>query len=235
MPRAVRFHPNNYPVTRSILSLSILCAIACGPKPKPVERQILDCYTRFMQQEGEARAEATYRVSKSGSEPSPVEMPGGLAFNGTAMSVMPHTGLTYKTESSGMSGQMPLAFSWKNEQKVPQKFEPTMATVGDFRFDKNPIAIGQATRLIWEGNPLANDETLMLIWENEQHGTVSMQVTGATNLNALDFPAAEIGKLKPGEWSLYLVRQKISRSTVGIVEARGVVEFYSTTKKFAVR
>lgn len=218
-----------------IFSLSIICGcLACGTAPKSTELRLLDCYARFLEDESSLMAEATFRRGPTAAEAQPAEMPGGIAYNNTAMSVKSQTGLTYaiKQQNSGVPAH---TFSWKNARNESQAFVMPMPAMSDFQFDKSPLSLGQPAQLRWKGPQMGADETLVLLWDNEQHGTVTMQVSGATLQNAIDFPAAELRKLKPGEWSLYLVRKKVSRGTVDGIEARGVAEFYSTTKRFTVK
>lgn len=188
-----------------------------------------------MEQEADARAEATFQTAPPDQTLQPAELPGGLQYDGAQMSFNAESAL-YKTQKNvGSAGFSEHRFAWANAQKQRQTFTLPVPAMANFAFSPMPIALDKPARLSWEGQPIGEDESLVLIWENAEHGTATMQVAGATMGKFIDFPAAELRKLKPGEWSVYLVRKRIVRQTVDGVVARGVSEFYSTAQKVQVK
>lgn len=216
------------------LILTALAFSTCT-NPEKAKKRALNCYVRYLAAEGQLRAEAVLKETTAAGQAQPVEMTGGIRYQGKDMQVMPVMGITYRIDKSG--GFAPRhVFSWKNAKDQPLEFSLDMRPIHKFGFGSKTIRRDQAATFTWEGEALDKTESLVFLWENTtRNSTVPMEVYNSGGMNRLDFPAAKLAELQPGQWTLYLVRKKINTQTIDGMEATGISEYYSSTDTIFVQ
>lgn len=222
------------PVFLQTLILFTLLAACSAPAEKPKTRA-LDCYVRFLEQEGQIRAEATLTENAAGETPLPVEIPGGIRYQNTPMKMLPVQGISYRLDYA--AAYLPQhTFAWSLADNALSTFTMHLAPLSDFGFGAKTLRRDKPARFEWAGEPLQKGETLVFIWESlDRNDTKTMEIYTSNAQNDIEFPAAKIAELPPGRWSLYLVRKKLTRETVNGVDVGGIVEFYSKTDTLAVQ
>jgi hypothetical protein len=216
--------------TASFLLFFVGCKSSEPTKPK----QWLDCYVRYLTQENQLRAEATLKQGIDEKSAQAIEITSGIKYNDAKMSLIAKQGMTYKLEREGAK-EAKRNFEFKSLDGKTVLFDLPISEVIDFGFDKYIVTLKKPNTLTWTGTPMEVGEKFVLIWENEEYGTISMQVSGTSSVNSIDFPAAEIDKLKVGKWKLYIVRTKTSQSVLNGVTVRGIGEVYSKTRDIVVQ
>lgn len=214
------------------LILSALALFGCQPAKTPQKRSF-DCYVRYLQTETKIRAEATLR--EGSPNPKPVEAPGGVRYQGVEMKMMTVPHISYQFDQTGKF-EPEHTFSWKDEKGQELQFAMRISPIKNFNFGTKILSRQQSATFRWEGTPLAKGETLVFLWENKAIGkTVPMEVINIGSEPTVEFPAAKIAELAPGEWTLYLVRKKLTKAEVSGVEASGVMEYYTKTDTVQVK
>lgn len=217
--------------------MTVLGISACQTGERAQDKQLtLDCYVRVLEQEGNILAEATMlSLPPKGSETPansivPIEIPGGIRYQGSPMNTRPNAGLTYTKQYPG--GFVPEhIFSWDDSDKVRHNLTLKMNSVTAFSFGSKAVSLSQPARLTWEGGPSERGEVFVLMWENiKGHQTVPMEVIVQGQLPQIDFPVGKLKELTPGEWTLYIVRKKLVKEQTGGISAKAVLEFYSKTQ-----
>jgi hypothetical protein len=213
----------------------ILVTFSCKTPAEPVKTRSLECYVRILETEGEVLAEATMKASDpSTGQIKPIEVSGGVRFQGSPMDIRPVQGLSYHTEYKGVY-QASNIFSWDDEKKVRHTFEADMNAIKNFRFEAEPVSLSSPARFVWEGEPLQTGESMVFMWENEkEHLAIPMEIVGAGGKPEIQFPAAKLAELQPGDWSLYVVRKRLVKTKIDGTECQAVLEFYSATKQIRV-
>lgn len=75
----------------------------------------------------------------------------------------------------------------------------------------------------------------MLMWENRALGqTVPMEVMRSAGDASIEFPAAKIAELTPGQLTLYLVRKRLAK-TEARHKRRGRAGYYSKSDTIQVK
>lgn len=214
---------------------SILTAIAfssCSTPEMPKKRS-LQAYVRYLADAKKLRAEATFL--EGSPVPQPVEVSGGVDFQGTPMKIRPMHGITYQTEYPA-EHTLKHKFGWQSGAGQRHDFEMGMLPISKFRFDQEPISIHTPNTFRWDGGNVENGEVLVFLWENlDTRETVKMEIVQSLVGSEIKFPAVKLAELKPGKWTLYLVRKQLHKATVGAVEVSGITEFYSKTDTMEVR
>jgi len=213
------------------LILTALAFFGCQSAEMPKNRS-LDCYVRYLQTEAKIRAEATLR--EGAPDPKPVGAPDGIQYQGVDMKMLTMPSISYQFDQTGKLSPTH-TFSWKDAKKQMRQFEMKMSPITQFGFGSKTISRQQPTTIRWDGKPLEKGETLVFLWENAAlRKTVPMEVINISSEPAVEFPAAKIAELDPGEWTLYLVRKKLTKADLNGVAATGIMEYYTKTDTIQV-
>lgn len=215
---------------------SVLTAIAfwaCKAQETPKKRG-LQAYTRYLADVKQVRAEATFTAGDS--MPKPIEMAGGVLFQGLPMKLRPMQGITYQTEYTGEYSS-PLQYAWTPAPGQPQAVASVqMLPVLDFSFEQEPISRHHPNTFRWQGGNVEDGEVFVFLWERISDG-LTQKIEVVQNLvgSEIRFPAAKLAELQPGRWKLYLVRKRLRITQVGDVQVQAVTEYYSKTDTLEVR
>lgn len=215
--------------------MTVFGITACHQSVTPPNQLSLDCYIRVLESEGRIRAEATMLSIPSKGQPAagssalPVEIPGGIRYQGSPMTTIPTSGLTYFKDFPGTYVPEHI-FSWDDSEKKRHTFTLKMNQITNFTFGSKTIPLSQPARFTWEGGSMEKGETLVLMWENQKENlTVPMELIVQGQLPQIDFPVAKLKDLSPGTWTLYIVRKKLVKTDVSGVASKAILEFYSKT------
>lgn len=212
---------------------TFLTAMACSAcqSSNPEPKRTLECYVRFLETEGAIHAEATLREGDTLQQP--VEVPGGFSYQGKAMKLRSLPAITYVDDHGG-GFDLKHRFDWKDAKNQEHTFEMEMSPISEFGFGAPAISRSKPQTFRWKGAPLDKGEALVFMWENSALGqTVPMNVINSTQ-SQVDFPAAKLAELAPGQWTLYLVRKKLTKADAGGVAASGIIEYYTRTDSIEV-
>lgn len=214
--------------------LLIALALANCQAPASVTKSALQCYVRFDANQGQVLADASL-YPDTGRLAPPVEMPGGLLYQGSAMQIIPVQGLIYRrTYAAAFVPEH--TFGWLDEKQQRQQVSFPMAAMSQFTFGDQPLSRTRPATLRWEGGPLEKGEALVLMWENKAlNRTVPMEIVRSSGDASIEFPAAKIAELAPGQWTLYIVRKRLARAKAGGVAVEGVLEYYSKSDTIEVK
>lgn len=194
----------------------------------PATTRTADCYIRYLKPEGQLQAEITLRETATDRDSAiALEVPGGVRYRGILMRTLSLNGTqTYRLEQTG-GYALDHTFAWQHEgQACETAF--SLSPITAFSFDADPISLRKPATLTWEGAPLEPNEGIVMIWEKPAEGlTVPMEIIGSPGQDRIEFPAAQLAKLAPGTWTLYLVRKKTFRSDTNGLVVRGMAEYYS--------
>lgn len=192
-------------------------------------------YVRYLAPEQQWLAEVNLRESIEGKNSrQDVESPAGVRYQGVLMRTIPANGITYQLLQGG--GYTPKhTFEWQDSQKQPHVFEMEMPAIRNFSFGSDSLSNKKPASLRWEGAPLEAQESVVMMWETTNgEMTVPMEIISSPGQKSIEFPAAQMGKLPAGTWSLYLVRKKRTKQQIDGTKAMGLVEYYTHSDTLVV-
>lgn len=205
------------------LVVTTLALLSCKA-PEKAQKLSLFCYVRYDAAVKAVKAEATLQdaVTKTA-----LEMPGGMRYQSSEMTLAPIYGLTYRHEYNAEFIPEHV-FEWRDAKNNKNAFRMSLDPITVFAFPSPAISQSKPTALHWEGAALGKGETMVLMWENTEKGlTVPMEVSSTSGMAQIDIPAAQLKDIVPGDWTLYLVRKKLSKETVDNLPVNGIMEYYS--------
>lgn len=194
----------------------------------PGGQQNAECYVRYLAPEAQLRAEMTlYETARPTNTRQPLALPDGIRYRDVLMSTVRAPQNTYRLERSG--GYAPQhVFTWKDHENRLCTFAASLPAMPAFSFGAPVISRQRLSTFQWQGDPLEQGESLVFMWENaKENRTVPMEIIGTPGQNSIDFPAAQLSKLTPGSWTLYLVRKKRVQAKINDTAVNGVLEYYT--------
>ncbi len=204
--------------------LTILILGACAGTTN-IEKMSASCYVRYLAPESALYAEFKLRPENPAGKA--IELPAGVRYQGTLMNKLSIPELTYRLEQSGGFAEAQ-QFDWKDPQQQDHSFKSKMAVIQSFAFEPAVLSTQKPATMQLVGPPLEKGESIVMIWESLVGNlTVSMEVRATAGQQQIDFPASQLAKLTPGEWTLYLVRKKGVSADVDGTPIVGIMEYYS--------
>lgn len=162
------------------------------------------------------------------------EIPGGINFQNEPMKAMDIQGVQYRREFK-TSFTTDHKFTWTDKKNKAYEFNLPLAPLNNFRFEHDTLQHNQPATLTWNGPALQKGESMVLIWEQEKSGkTVPIELISQGPESKVEFPAAKLTELQPGDWSLYIVRKRLVKATINGVSATGISELYTKSRKIKV-
>lgn len=214
--------------------VAFACA-GCSEAPATGKRSA-ECYVRYLKPESQLSAELILKETPPGkSEPLPYSPPGGVRFGGTLMrALVLQDRPVYRLAQGG--GYTPgHTFTWSDEQGLQDTIAINLPAISAFTFDDVPLSRKKPSTFSWTGAPLEKRETLVFMWERtSDRMTVPMEILGMPGQQSIDFPAAQLAKLEPGTWTLYLVRKKATEIDSPRLSVRCLAEYYSDVDTLTV-
>jgi hypothetical protein len=213
-----------------------LCGVlfsACAQdrsKQAPANPRLAQFYVRYLADELQVHAEASFSERASeGKAGVPVTLPQPPLFRNDRMKPPSKDGSTYAfEESSGF--HTPIQFSWVSGAEQQHQLQLPVHAARKIGFDPSSLSMSHPARFSWDGEPFERGESIVFMWEhNKTRETVPMEIVPAPGSAYIDFPAAEIAKLSPGTWTLYVVRKQLRKGQVDNYQYQSVVEFFSDT------
>jgi hypothetical protein len=213
---------------------SVLTTLAFSfcSEPAPEPKNILSCYMRYDAAGRKTKAEASLR---DGATQKTIDFPNGISYQSTPMKAYPVRGITYAAEYAANFTPEPY-FEWKDKAGKPTQYTLQAPSIDSFYFAATPLSVKTANQLRWIGQPLIKGETLVFMWENLKSGeTRPMEVSSSLGVSLIEFPAAKIAELGPGEWSLYMVRKRLAKAETGNYLVECISEYYTKPTIVTIR
>ena len=215
------------------ICIPLLLIVACK-STETTKEQKLSFYIRYLAQEQKILAETSIQAPNKDDNLTDIQVPGGIEFNNQPMEIMPYQGLKYRYESPTVFEKNNV-FRWDLESERPKEYTVKINPINRFGFRSDTISRTKADALGWEGDPLSGRETLLLLWQNlETNQSHKMEFASNNPIPIADFPAAKIREIEAGIWSLYIVRRRPVRDTLGGMPIEGIIEYFSTTDTLTV-
>jgi len=215
---------------KQVLFLFFVAAACAGCSEAPATgKRSAECYVRYLKPESQLSAELILKETPPGKpDPQPYSPPGGVRFSGTLMrALVLQDRPVHRLEQRG--GYTPEhTFTWSDEQGFQDTIAINLPAIPTFTFSDAPLSHKKPSTFSWTGAPLEKGEMLVFMWERtSDRKTVPMEILGTPGQQSIDFPAAQLAKLEPGTWTLYLVRKKTTEIDSPRLSVRCLAEYYS--------
>lgn len=183
-------------------------------------------YVRYIQPDNQMKAEANFSKGSSKSSSQPIELVGGVSFQGSGLSARKILDkiIKYSTERvSNYKKDYRFGFNIDGEKiNIPME----MASV-DSLFPLSEASITNGMKMKIFGDNFSKNERLVALISDKTNYTTSFVVSKITKNNTFVLPGTAFEKLKKGKGNIYVVRKRTNQYNEKKYELNTTTEYYS--------
>lgn len=209
--------------------LVFITVMSCSPKDgNPTPKLTADLYVRYLADNAEFTAQATFKEGDTIETARPKAMPGGVAFQNSGMEQRSISGIVrYEMKRRGPFNP-PFIFSFNNEKGEKQHLDVALNPIDSFYVKGQAVKTAGLTLGV-NASPLAAGESLVVLLSDQAGQSASLKFAGPFNTQELFVPGSTFVALQPGKLQIYLVRTSTQTKDEPRQSLVAVGEYYSAT------
>ncbi len=194
---------------------------------KPAEKLFIDFFVRYLAEESQLKAQASFSEGVSPDESRPKQITGGVSFQNSGMQErnLQSKVIRYELErESEYIGDFP--FQFKADDGKQKAYNLKMTPIKDF-FLKGDISISKGMTLVVNGGLIKANEQLVLLFSDEENRAYSITLTGPAKTIEFTLSPEQTAALRPGPGKLYLVKRQDNQEENEEISLVSSIEFYT--------
>ncbi len=216
---------------RIFLFFTILVALfACSNEQKSKSEELLfaEYYLRYLESEGEMKAEATFAKGKDKKSARKTDLEGTITINGMGLDPIKIDGKTLRYQQV-LKAKFKDNYTFQFIDDLDQKTDHAirLAPINKFTIKSNTVSKIQGFTLEWVGSPLEKNEQLLVMITDKNGKAHSVTFNGATTTSSVQIPSSELTPLSEGEGYIYLVKKQAGNSNSDKMHILSEMEYYS--------
>lgn len=191
-------------------------------------------YVRFLQNENQTEANATFQNGMTQQQAEPLKIEKGVFFhNGNMVErIIPQLGPRYQAYYDGAFSET-YKFQFKDPLKGKTDYIAQMNAMANFSFEGD-ISQSKGAMLTWEGTPLNDNETLVFLINDANNQSRSFELKGKTSTSKIKVDAKHFSQIPAGQAKIYIVRkQSIAEQKPNLV-ILAETEYYTIEKEILI-
>jgi hypothetical protein len=191
-------------------------------------------YVRFLQNENQTEATATFRYGMTPQQTKPLKMEKGVFFhNGNMVErTIPEFGTRYQTYYDGAFSQT-YRFQFQDPLKGKTDHIVEMNPISDFSF-AGEVSKSKGATLSWDGLPLSENEVLIFLINDAKNQSSSFELKGNTNTSKINIASKHLSQLELGVAKIYLARKQSQVEQKPNLIILAETEFYTNEKDVTI-
>ncbi|MCB0547403.1 MAG: hypothetical protein KDD19_07415 [Phaeodactylibacter sp.] len=187
-------------------------------------------FVRYLQGEKELKAHASFFEGDSIATAVPKAFAGGAAFQGNSMEArnLPGGTIRYSYEQRSDYADS-FKFGFQDDFGQKREISIAMAPVDSFAVQGGQASRSTGMSLYARGGKLTQGESMVLLFNDEENKASTIMLTGPSAGELYSIPAAKVEALRPGQYTLYLVKKKRVAEPGDSLSFLADIEFYTST------
>lgn len=209
--------------------MAILIMAGCGLNNKSHAPKLsVDLYVRYLADNAEFMAQATFKEGDTIETARPKTMPGGVAFQHSGMEERDMSGLVrYEVKRRGPFNP-PFTFSFNNEKGEKDNIEVVVNPIDSF-YVKGEAVKTKGLTIGLKASSISPEETLIALFSDQAGQSASLNFAGPFESGELFIPGSTLAALQPGKLQVYLVRTSTKTEDGPRRNLVAVGEYYTAT------
>lgn len=213
-----------------LLALAIITFSCRNNEPEKVKSDLHgDFFVRYLAPEQELKAYASFSQGDSVQISVPIEMAGGVTFQGSGMEARNLQGqqirYVYETQSDYTA---PYTFKTQTPGGQPLEHTIAMKGIGKFSIKEGVISKSKGMTLVIEQGSLEKGESIVMLFTVPATGASYTVIAAGPHPNDIhEIPATTIPALPKGKVQLYLVKKQEVISDTPLANITASAEYYS--------
>ncbi len=204
------------------------CQNSAPKATKPKEKLFIDFFVRYLTDESQLKAQASFSEGISPDESRPKRIEGGVAFQASGMTEQNIQGkvIRYELERQGeYTGKFP--FNLKDDEGQQREYLLKMSPIEDF-FIKGDISKSKGMKLVVNGGLIKANEQLVLLFSDEESRAYSITLSGPAKTIEFNLSPEKTAPLRPGPGKLYLVKRQDNVEENEEISLVSSIEYYTS-------
>lgn len=191
-------------------------------------------YVRFLQNENQTEATATFRNGMTQRQAEPLKIEKGVFFhNGNMVErTLPKLGPRYQAYYDGPFSET-YKFQFKDPLKGKTDYIAEMNALNSFSFEGD-VSQSKGATLTWEGAPMSDNETLVFLINDVNNQSRSFELRGKTSTSKIKVDAKHFSQIPAGKAKIYLVRKQSNAEQKPNLVILAETEFYTEEKEILI-
>jgi len=222
------------PLLLGIAMLLGSCQNSAPKAPKPKEKLFIDFFVRYLTDESQLKAQATFSEGISPDESKAKRIEGGVAFQNSGMTEQNIQGRVTRYElerESEYTGSFP--FNLKDDDGKQREYLLKMSPIEDF-FIKGEISKSRGMTLVVNGGLIKANEQLVLLFSDEENRAYSITLSGPAKTIEFELKSDQTAPLRPGPGKLYLVKRQDNVEENEEISLVSSIEYYTSAIEIEV-
>lgn len=203
------------------------CKEAASGQEKPKEKLYIDFFVRFLADESQLKAQATFSEGISPDEAKPKHIEGGVAFQNSGMIERNIQSKIIRYESireGEYADDFP--FQFKDDEGNQRAYNLKMSPIEAF-FLKGEISRSKGMTIVVNGGLIKANEQLVFFFSDEDNKAYSITLSGPAKTIEFVFESAQTAPLHLGPGKLYLVKRQDNQQENDEISLVSSIEYYT--------
>lgn len=215
------------------LSLSVS---SCRQEPASQEKSsqtYASLFIRYIAPQSQLKVTAAFREGDSLSSARPVELPGGVQYQGQLLEKrrLPGQQVRYQVDQrSAFLSQHRFQFKGADGKAytVPLEFDP----IDSFSVVGGTASRSRGMTLYIKGEEIDEGESIVLLFSDAANKATTITLTNPGAKETFPIAGLRLQKLQPGPYQVYLVKKSHREITQDGLQAVADIEYYTAEKAF---
>ncbi|GJM31638.1 MAG: hypothetical protein DHS20C18_06390 [Saprospiraceae bacterium] len=209
--------------------LAVVLFSACDNDPAPQSKPTIfaDFFIRYLEDEHELKAQATFMEGDSLTSAVPKIFESGVAFLGSNMKMKKIQDKLVRYSLTNEMGYMgSFRFKFNDENRNPEIYSIEMPPIENFQM-KGPISKSKGMTVVINGGILSQEESMVFLFNDKHNQARTITVLGPQTNIEYRFNADQLRNLSLGEGQLYLVKKQLKVQNNPHRSIRTEIEYYT--------
>lgn len=211
---------------------------SCQQEDKPEETAptiYANLFVRYIAPQGQLKVTAAFREGDSLSTAQPVEIPGGVTYQGQQLEArkLPGQQVRYAMDTRAAFAQEH-RFSFQAADGQPQEAALSLSPIDSFSVIGGVASLSKGMNLYIKDEKIDEGESIVLLFSDADNKATTITLTNPAVRDTFPIAGLRLRKLKPGPHRVYLVKKRQQELDLPGIKAIAEIEYYTAEQTFEV-
>jgi hypothetical protein len=192
-------------------------------------------FVRYIAPQGQLKVTAAFREGDSIATAQPVEIPGGVTYQGQQMEArqLPGQQVRYLLDTRSAFAKEH-QFKFKAANGTTQEVTLQLAPIDSFSIIGGTASLSNGMKLYIKDERIEDGQSIVLLFSDENNKATTITLTNPAVQDTFPIAALRLRKLQPGPHRVYLVKKQHQEIDLKGTKAIADIEYYTAEQPFNV-
>ncbi|MEQ8704296.1 MAG: hypothetical protein RIC19_10275 [Phaeodactylibacter sp.] len=221
------------------LLLTGLAASGCqqdAAPEQPATKTYANLFVRYIAPQAQLKVTAAFREGDSLATAKPVELPGGVTYQGQQLEARPLPGQQVRYFADYQSAFMLRhRFQFKSADGQEQEVTLELSPIDSFSVIGGTASLSEGMQLYIKDEQIEEGESIVLLFSDADNKATTITLTNPAVKDTFPVAGIRLRKLEPGPHRVYLVKKQHQEIDLNGVKAIADIEYYTAEQPFTVK